>query len=289
MPFRYTFTAIGTSWAIDIPADVDDEEKIREAINSRISIFDKTYSRFREDSLVSEMSRKSGRYTLPEDALPMLSLYRELYELTGGSMTPLIGNTLVDAGYDAKYSLSPKTHVGKPKSWEEVIEYAHPILEIKTPVLLDFGAIGKGYLIDLVSDVLKENDICEYTINAGGDIKYLTVSGKPLRVGLENPENKEEVVGVAEISNQSICGSAGNKRVWDKYHHIIDAYTTESPRHILGLWVVADTTKLADALTTALFFVEPEVLLNKYKFEYVIIYKDHTARVSEKFPGKLFI
>jgi len=288
MSTNFTFKAIGTSWTIDIPQDVENEEGLLCSIKNRIDEFDKTYSRFREDSLVFEMSRKVGTYTLPEDASLMFSFYRELYEITNGKVTPLIGGTLVGAGYDLMYSLKPKENIQKTKKWDDVIKYNHPKLEIKEPTMLDFGAVGKGYLVELVADVLRGNKISEYMINAGGDIAYRNSQNKPLRVGLENPENSNEVVGVAEVINCSICGSSGNRRVWEKYHHIMDPDTIESPRHILGLWVVAKSTYLADGLATALFFVEPELLLKKYDFEYVILYADHSLKKSEKFPGQLF-
>lgn len=288
MSAKFTFKAIGTAWVIDVPADLLNEKEVLDSIQNHISVFDKAYSRFRSDSIVSKMAEKSGVYKLPQDALPMISLYKEMYDLTDGLMTPLVGSVLVDAGYDSEYSLRPKERIEKALEWSETIEYNFPEIEIKKPAVLDFGAMGKGYLIDLVGEVLESFKIFEYMINAGGDIRYRNLETKKLRVGLENPENENEVLGVVEISNKSICGSAGNRRAWGKYHHIINPKTTESPRHILGLWVVAESTILADALATALFFVSPEKLQEKYKFEYVIISADHSVYASENFPGSFF-
>lgn len=288
MSTKFSFKAIGTAWAIDIPEGLLNEAEVFESIQNCIAVFDKTYSRFREDSLVFQMSKKEGEYELPQDAFSMLSLYKEIYDLTGALMTPLVGDVLVDVGYDAKYSLQPREKIKKALEWEEVLEYNHPLIKIKKPTLLDFGAMGKGYLVDLVSEVLESYKIYEYVVNAGGDIRYRNLNNKKIRVGLENPENESEVVGIAEISNESICGSAGNRRAWGKYHHIINPKTVESPRHILALWVVAESTILADALATALFFVSPEILKEKYKFEYAILSADHSVSVSEKFPGSFF-
>ena len=255
MSAHFTFQAIGTSWVIDIPEDVLDEKQLLISIQKCIDKFDKTYSRFRSNSTVSQIAGKAGTYIFPDDAEPMFLLYRELYEINEGLITPLVGQVLVDVGYDAQYSLQPKDEIRKIKKWDEVMKYSHPILEVKEPIQLDFGAIGKGCLIDLVGEILRDKGINNYTINAGGDIAYKNSHDKLLRVGLENPENTKEVVGVVEIINKSVCGSAGNRRAWGKYHHIINPNTAESPKHILGLWVVADNTRLADGLTTALFFV----------------------------------
>ncbi len=283
------FPGIGTSWKIDLwDATEETSEKISDLIKKRIEEFDKTYSRFRDDSLVTEISKVSGAYKLPDDASLMMYLYKKLYEITEGKVTPLIGDVLSEAGYDAKYSLKPKENISPAKKWEDVLEYNHPILKVKKPIILDFGAVGKGYLVDILAALIQESGIQNFTVNAGGDIAHKNEIGQKLKVGLEDPDDSKKVLGVAEILNQSICGSAINRRAWGKYHHIIDPKTLQSPDHILALWVVADTTAVSDGLSTALFFTEPEKLLKEFDFEYAIVYKDRTAFMSKKFPGNFF-
>lgn len=280
----YGFDAIGTSWQIDIYKDISltQEIQIKEAIRNRIALFDTHYSRFRSDSLVTEMSQKTGVFVLPEDARKMFALYRELYDLTEGLFTPLIGSVLVDAGYDATYSLTQKKTLTAPPTWDEVMEYAHPTLTMKAPALLDFGAAGKGYLIDIVASVLEQCGVSSYCVDAGGDMIH---RGKePLRVGLEDPDDTSKVIGVVDLQNKSLCGSAGNRRSWGNMHHIINPFTQQSTKTISAVWTVADTTLLSDALATCLFFVPPHVLIEKYNFEYLIVHEDRSVTYSQKFP-----
>ncbi len=281
MSAQFKFEAIGTKWIVDIFDVLSPLAKaaLLKQIRERIDIFDKNYSRFRADSLVTEMSQKAGEYVLPDDAEPMMNLYWELFGATGGLLTPLIGQVMVDAGYDPQYSLRQKKQLEKPLSWDEALEYEHPKLTIKKPVLLDFGAAGKGYLIDLVGEVLEKNDVRNFTVDAGGDILHRRQDGAPLQIGLENPQNFAQVIGTCELSNVGLAASAGSRRKWQNFHHIINPETLESPREIIGTWVVADTTLLADALATALFFVPPEKL-SQYRFEYVILYSDFSIRKS---------
>jgi len=282
------FEAIGTHWQIDLPKDIapGEETRVRILIDERIEEFDKNYSRFRDDSLVTEMSKRAGEYTLPEDAKPMMDLYEKMYRITGGLMTPLIGQVLVDAGYDAEYSLQPKP-LTAPPAWDDVIDYHFPTLTLKKPVLLDFGAMGKGYLIDIVGELLERNGIREYTIDAGGDIRH--TGGEPLRVGLENPLDFTEALGIATIADQSICGSAGNRRAWANYHHIMNPATLSSPTDILAVWATAKTTLLADALTTALFFTDYKILHQHFPFEFLLIKADASVYYSPYFPGETFV
>ena len=290
---QFNFKAIGTTWRIDIFKPLSDVQSrdLLSKINARIEIFDKTYSRFREDSLVTQMSRTVGTYVLPEDAKPMLSLYQDLYMRTGGLVTPLIGNLISDAGYDAKYSLKQKGDLKPSPKWEDVLDCQQSgdetRLIIKKPVLLDFGAAGKGYLIDIVANLLEQNGVAEYCIDAGGDI--LHKGSIPTRVGLENPQNFKEVIGIYPLQNKSICGSAGNRRAWGNFTHIINPKTLTSPRDILAVWVVADSAMIADGLTTCLFFVDPATLTDGYKFEYLIVRSDHSIEKPNGFEGEMFM
>ncbi|MES2213429.1 MAG: FAD:protein FMN transferase [Patescibacteria group bacterium] len=285
----FEFEAIGTHWRIDVYTQItqDEEESVLQKIKSRIEIFDLAYSRFRQDSLVTRMSHTAGEYIVPDDAEHMMSLYRVVYEVTGGAVTPLVGQVLSDAGYDAEYSFVEK-EMSRAREWDDVLEYEHPKLVLKQPALLDFGAGGKGYLVDIISELLEQNGILEYCVDASGDMRHRhTIEN--LRVGLEHPDDPSQVLGVVVISNQSLCGSAGNRRRWGRFHHIIHPENLSSPDDMLAVWVTADSTILADLLTTALFFVPASVLQQKFNFEYLLLRPDYSIEKSEGFVAEVFI
>ncbi len=280
------FEAIGTRWQID-SLDKPIEQQVVDAIKHRVEIFEDTYSRFRNGSFVANLASDAGTYILPEDAKPLFDLYFELYKITNKKFTPLIGQTLEELGYDKTYSFKANIPT-KLDDLSQVASYQYPKLTIAKPVRLDFGAAGKGYIIDIVSDLLKESGYTEFIVDAGGDIVHYSKSGKAVPVGLENPINIAEAVGVATIDNRSICGSSGNRRKWSVYTHIIDPETLASPKNILATWVVAKNTMLADALSTCLFLADPAKLQEHYDFEYLIIYEGQKVSVSDNFPAELF-
>lgn len=322
----FSFEAIGTSWIIDVYKTLSpqDEGVLLTQIKNRIKEFDLAYSRFKPDSLVSRMSKHPGNYKLPSDAHPMFELYEDMYKMTRGAFTPLIGNTLHDTGYDAVYSFRPKPQdqITPPPTWQEAIEFNHKSNEIlikKESIILDFGGIGKGYLIDIIGELLKKSGINSFLIDAGGDILHInntsaaykgdgnkykndanssaaayhthvtSSTNHTIRVGLEHPADKTKVIGVVEIKNQAICASAGNRRAWANYHHIINPHTLSSPTEILATWVIAKTTIIADTLATCLFFEPAETFLNAgYEFEYLIIYPDFSIKKSDGFKAELF-
>lgn len=279
------FEAIGTHWQIDFDHPDSDRTAIESKIRSTIEAYDHTYSRFRKDALLVQASQKAETYTLPSSSKALLSLYKKLYDVTDGLFTPLIGQVLSDAGYDADYSLTPR-NLHTPPKWDDVITFNYPKLTLKKPALLDVGAAGKGQLIDIVASILEKSGSTKYVVDAGGDILHRGLN--TFEIGLEHPENLEQVIGIATIQNRSICGSAGNRRNWGPYHHIINPDTLASPTSVLAVWVVADTTMIADGISTCLFLVEPQKLEATFPFEYLILYQDYSMNKSKDFPAKIF-
>ena len=286
--YAYSFDAIGTRWNATFEIDHDRilPATVMQSIENRIAQFDKQYSRFRDDSFVLKIASEGGTHPLPHDAAPMLSLYEDLYRATEGAFTPLIGQTLVDAGYDADYSLVPGTLIPPPKM-DEIMSFDHANISLTRPALLDFGAAGKGYLVDLVAEELERVGIESYVIDAGGDMKIKARAGTSVQIGLEHPANPELAIGIASLNDGSLCGSAGNRRKWDRFHHIIDPHTLESPVEIQAAWTVASTTMIADAIATCLFLV-PLSKLDAYDFDYLILHNDNSIERSDFFPAELF-
>lgn len=284
------FEAIGTSWEIEVGNDISGAswQVLLANIQKEIADFDQYFSRFIHDSFISRLTSQKGTLEVREDFTTLLLLYLPLYHLSQGLFTPLIGQQLVDAGYDATYSLQEKKLHDIPALTDVVEVLDSTYIQLKQPVLFDFGAIGKGYLIDKIVSLLKERGVTECMVDAGGDIYVCSASDKQKLIGLEHPFDLETVVGTVLLCNRAICGSAGNRRRWGKFHHIVNPKTKSSPTDILAIWVVASSTAIADGLSTALFFVEPKLLEKQYQFEYVIMYADQRVDVSPHFSGELF-
>ncbi|HVV25958.1 MAG TPA: FAD:protein FMN transferase [Candidatus Saccharimonadales bacterium] len=289
VPTPARFEALGTRWNIQLMEPVESEawSDLLKKIRRRIEVFDKTYSRFRADSWVSEVSRRAGNYQLPPDGYALLHFYEQLYQATDGKVTPLIGQTMAAAGYDAQYSFVPG-ELQRPARWEAALAYNSRQLTVRQPALLDFGAAGKGYLVDIIGELIEQAGVRSYLINAGGDIRHRSAQAEALDIGLENPLNTSEALGIARLNNQSLCASAGSRRQWGKFHHIIDPVELRSPRRVLASWTIAGDTMTADGLATALFFAEPAALQKRFSFSYAVLYKDMSLRRSPDFPAAIF-
>ena len=283
-PSSLRFEGIGTAWQIDTPDELS--EVVADRVRGRVEAFDRAYSRFRSDSLVARLAEAPGTVDFPDDAAELFDLYDLLDEVSEGAVTPLVGRSLEHLGYDSAYSLTAGPGRVVPERWADAVSREGASVTTTAPTVIDVGAAGKGYLIDLVAEVLVESGVDSFVIDASGD---LVNRGEPLRVGLEHPFDPSKAIGVVTLGNESLCASGSNRRVWGEgLHHILDGRTGRPTDDVIATWAVAADGLLADGLATALFFVPPERLAEHYEFDWVRLFSTGVAERSRALRGEVF-
>ncbi|WP_152514163.1 FAD:protein FMN transferase [Nocardiopsis valliformis] len=285
-PYGWDLTAIGARWRIDTPEPPAPE--LTAAVAALVADFDRAYSRFRPDSLVTRLAQTGGPVTFPDSVVGLLDLYETLFHVTGGAVNPLVGASLARLGDDADHTL--RQH-GEPLPAPalERLRRENTTLTLApdntssgatepADVVLDFGAAGKGWLVDEVIALLAEHGVSGAVVDASGDLR---AHGAPLRVALEHPWDPAQAIGIVEVRDRAIAASATNRRRWGEgLHHVLDARTGEPVERTTATWAVADTAALADGLATALFHTEPEELAARtgIRFGHVRVLTDGTLQ-----------
>lgn len=242
----WEFEAIGTRWQVQTPQVLGPD--VRTAVRGIVEDFDRAWSRFRADSLVTALARGAGAVPLPRDGAAMLDLFTALSAATAGAVNPLVGGPLARRGYDPAYGLVDTGAEAAPADWADRLAWDAGRLTLTAPAVIDVGALGKGRLVDLVAAAVNGPVV----VDGGGD---LIVRGMTQRIALEHPYDPSRAIGVWEVTDAALCASAVNRRAWgDGLHHVLDARTGEPVRTIAATWAVAATTMVADAAATALFF-----------------------------------
>lgn len=292
--FTFSFEAIGTQWEIEAHKLLDD--RLQQRILGRIEQFDVTYSRFRRDSLVSQVATAAdgGCFAFPEDSITLFDLYDRLHTTTEGAVDPLVGRELELLGYGETYSLIPasdairaEAHAHGRAMWSKDITRKGRSLVTRRPVVIDVGAVGKGYLIDILSRILCDAGFNQFVVDGSGDLRH--VGGSSVRIGLEHPFDPQRAIGVINLQDRALCASAINRRAWgDGLHHVLDARTGIPVRDVVATWVVATDAATADGVATALFFTNADNLSKDFRFSYVRMFADGSAQISQNFEGELF-
>ena len=96
---------------------------------------------------------------------------------------------------------------------------------------VDVGGIAKGWIADALAETLAAHGIGAFIVNLGGNMVAHgeKPGGVPWRIGLQDPRDKEGVVGAVEVRDASAVTSGVYERCFERdgafYHHILDPET----------------------------------------------------------------
>ena len=259
---QITLEALGTKWEILIDQknllfDTTEVKKI-------ITTFEQNYSRFKPESLVSQIN--AGKKIKQTTELQRLIAFgKELEVISEGYFQSQPGSNLARLGYGSGTQG------------------------------LDFGAYGKGFLIDKVAEYLQKNNCLFFLINAGGDIFATEKSNQDSwKVALEHPTSNNTAIGTVLLKNKALAASSPFKRSWNKNtqtnNHLINGKTGESITQSRAVFVISDTAQVADGLATTLNIVPYQMIVTiakKFNVEYLVFDQQGTM-LSTHFNANLF-
>lgn len=251
---------------------------------AKIVAFEKRFSRFLVDSELSTFNARAGQETKISPDFRQLLLMAQKYSLkTDGLYNPFILPSLNRAGYIGSW---PNTTV-YDQSLNYSIRHVFDIdkLTIKRssamiPInsALDFGGIGKGYLLDQLAQYLDKSGINDYWISLGGDIicDGHDIENRNWKIGIADAQDNEVII--ESIDNQgakmALATSGTTFRKGIGWHHIIDPRTgLSADTDIVTATVKAKTGVEADIYAKCLLILgsaNAQVFLAKKKL-YAIV------------------
>ncbi len=129
-------------------------------------------------------------------------------------------------------------------------------------VELDPGGIGKGYAVDRMVEILKENGITSALVTAGGSSIYGLGdpnNGKGWEVKIRDPKNPRKTVAEVYLRNESLSTSGNYEKFFEAegkiYSHIMDPRTGYPASGVLAVSVIAPKTLDSEAWTKPYFIL----------------------------------
>jgi thiamine biosynthesis lipoprotein len=156
-------------------------------------------------------------------------------------------------------------------------EQAGTIYLAEKGMLLDVGAVAKGYATELVAQDMVKLGVTSMIVNAGGSNVRLIGKPQPAdrltwKIGIQNPEyilpnpvaplgQAAETSAIVAANNTSVVTSGDYQRYFVQdgviYHHILDPVTGQPIHYFRSVTIVTPDSGLADFLSTALFILPP--------------------------------
>ncbi|MCR5602402.1 MAG: FAD:protein FMN transferase [Lachnospiraceae bacterium] len=160
-------------------------------------------------------------------------------------------------------------------------------------LMLDPGALGKGYVADRLKEMLTARGVKSAIISLGGNI--LTIGsrpdGSPFRVGIRQPfADTAAVAASLKIKDSSVVTSGTYERYFtydgELYHHILDTETGYPVKtDLLSATIISRSSLDGDALSTICLIMglkdATELIENTPGVEAVFITEDNKLHYTE--------
>lgn len=264
---------------------------------AEIERLDNLLSIGKEDSEISKLN-KSGSAALSDDTAVMVAKALDLYKSTGGAfditVLPLMelwGFTTQDYYVPTEDEIqSTLQRVGADKlTWDESTK----TLTLGDNQEIDLGGIAKGFTSSRIMEIFKKDGVTCGMVSLGGNVHLLGTKqdGSEWRVGIQDPDNTDDMLGVLEADDCAVITSGAYERNFEKdgvtYHHIIDPATGKpSNSGLTSVTIVSKDGTLADGLSTSLFVMGKDKAIAYWKqhadeFDTILVDKDRNVYITE--------
>ena len=294
--FLYDYTGMGS----------DEFNSLADSVEAAMIHYHKLFDIHQEYEGITNLATVNkmagaGKVKVDSAIIDLLAFSIEMYHLTNGKVNIAMGAPIAlwrELG-SAKAPRIPteeelsalKNHVSIDAI---VIDKEKMTVEITDPLVrIDVGAIAKGYTAELIKDELISMGKSGLVLDMGGNL--CTVGSKPSGEGwisgIRNPlyqnEGEEPYVRTVTLKNGSLVTSGGYIRYYlidgVKYHHIIDPETFMPENRYLSVTVQVEDSGVADALSTAIFNMNPdeaEAFVCAFpNIEVTLVFPDKSVRV----------
>lgn len=241
---------------------------LTEALNL-CDYYENIFSRTKEDSELSKVNSNQTTdiskemYELVSAGLEYAALSNGAFDITIGSVSRLWDFTtespkVPDSGRIAE----ALTHVDYTRV--SVSDNGDGTYSISMPddVILDLGAVAKGYIADKIKDFLEENGVKRAIINLGGNVLCIgkKTNTDNFGIGVRKPfAANNEVLVALSVDDSSVVSSGNYERYFYAddgtfYHHILNPATGYSYDNDLSdVTILSKDSLTGDCLSTTCF------------------------------------
>ena len=203
------------------------------------------YSRYQNDSLLSQMNQQAGQLTpIDTETYQLLTVAQLLWQLSAGRFDATSGVLRRVWQFKGQCTLPTAAQIDELLpfiGWDKVT-LLPDTFQMQTGMQLDLGGVGKEYAADRGAQVARESDLPHCLINLGGDIATAGVraEGGAWQIGIEDVTQAGQVWQTVPLMHGGMATSGDSVRFiavdGQRYSHILDARSgwpmTDAPRSV---------------------------------------------------------
>jgi len=254
---------MGTECSITLPGDA--AWSLFDLAFDEIDRIESLLSTWRDDTELARLnSSDATEVRVSAEVSQLLSTVSHWARETDGAFNPLVG-PLIDIWSSRSHGRHPSEAeitgaLDRMRLDDLVVDTSRQIVRRSPGIVIEEGAFGKGYALDLALDLLEAASVSAAYLDFGGQIAI--ASDSPIEVAIANPERRDEPAVFFRMRSGSLATSSGSERTFEldgtTYSHIIDPRSgfPLPPRGSVS--VLHHSALVADILATALYVMGPE-------------------------------
>lgn len=282
------------------------KESLDEEINAMIKAYHHAINPFDSTSIISAVNNNTNMqvdtlFTRAFNSCTKISEATDgMFDVTCAPLINLWGFGFKNMGAVTQTEIdSLKKFVG----YDKVKIQGKQVVKEDPRILLNFSAIGDGYLCDLIAELLERHGIKDYLVDIGGEVMAngKNPKGNPWTIGINKPVDdtlgvNQEIQQIIQLPQKTGVATSGNYRNFyikdgKKYAHTINPKTGyPADGDILSATVIAPNGTYADGFATAFMAMGREkakkFITSHPELEYYFIYADDQGNfISEYSEG----
>lgn len=273
-------STMGTRYKIKLANDLDDpkfQTELQQRIDKRLAKINRLMSTYDPASELSRFNKLQSDewFTVSEATARVVEEAIFVAEQTSGAFDPTVGPAVDLWGFgpkprpesipSAKTIAEVQFRIGFKKI-EVRFEPTPALRKQNTETTVDLSAIAKGYGVDQIAELLQSAGVKAAMVEIGGEIRVFGAkpNGEPWRIGIEQPDQNNRLVGkIVTLNNESLATSGDYRNYFtigdETFSHSIDPRTAKPVQHQLATVTVLEATcQKADAYATSLMVMGPQ-------------------------------
>jgi len=273
----YTARAMATYFQVALwGRDADYLESVALECFEEIRRIEGQLSLYREDTDIYDLNTNGADrwVVLDPRVFRVLQEARRLSAETGGAFDITVGPLVKAWGF-----MGASGQMISPEDIEaarglvgmnlvELRDEDHSARFVRDGVMVDMGAMGKGYALDQAAELIRDYEVPGGLIH-GGTSTVVAVGGQPdgtdWPVAIQDPADESGRLGIVHLRDNALSVSAVHGKFFTegdtRYGHVIDPRSGQPVQNALLAAVVCPSATESDALSTALL-IEGESMLS---------------------------
>ena len=228
-------------------------------------------SRYRSTSVLNAINLMAGLQpvSVPPELLRVLQMARQAGQTSAGAFDSTVGS-LRDWDFrpehpsiPSKQQIEAQLRLVDQKAGLVLNEHASTAYLTQRGMQLDLGGIAKLPILQAGLRQLQNRGVVNAMINGGGDVLVMgQLNGRPWRVGLRDPRQPSQLLGVVALTEGFVAASGDYERFMvrqgKRLHHILDPKTGYPSTGAHGVTLISDKLELINGLGTALMVAGAE-------------------------------